>query len=107
MPWREVSVVDQREEFIRLAQQEGVNRRELCRRFGVSSKTGYKWLSRRPHETPGRSGVGIEAAVLAAIHPGRAGPDLGSGCSSSVSMFGIPGLTIRRVAVRTSASIAP
>jgi transposase InsO family protein len=84
MPWREVSVVDQREEFVRLAQQEGVNRRELCRRFGVSSKTGYKWLgraasgdswavdrSRRPHETPGRSGVGIEAAVLAVrdAHP--------------------------------------
>jgi transposase InsO family protein len=85
MPWREVSVVDQRREFVRLAQHEGTNRRELCRRFGISSKTGYKWLgraaggrdgwaadrSRRPRETPGRSEAGIEAAVLAVrdAHP--------------------------------------
>jgi hypothetical protein len=32
MPWREV---DQRREFVRLAMQEGVNRRELCRRPGT------------------------------------------------------------------------
>ena len=46
MPWREVSIVDQRAEFIRLALQEGVNRRELCRRFGISPQTGYTrlWL---------------------------------------------------------------
>jgi hypothetical protein len=35
MPWREVSVMDQRREFVRLAMQEGVNRRELCRRPGT------------------------------------------------------------------------
>jgi hypothetical protein len=35
MPWQEVSIVDQRREFVRLAMQEGVNRRELCRRFGI------------------------------------------------------------------------
>jgi transposase InsO family protein len=64
-----------------LASQEGANRRELCRRFGVSPKTGYKWLaragegaptspaltdrSRRPHTSPTRSSVTIEQAVLA------------------------------------------
>ena len=46
MPWREVSVMDQRREFVRLAMQEGANRRELCRRFGIHPDTGYKWLSR-------------------------------------------------------------
>ncbi len=46
MPWREVSVMDQRREFVRLAMQEGANRRELCRRFGISADTGYKWLAR-------------------------------------------------------------
>jgi transposase InsO family protein len=78
MPWREVSEVDQRREFVQLALQEGANRRELCRRFGISPDTGYKWLfrwasgetelasrSRRPHRTPGRSDASLEAAVLA------------------------------------------
>jgi transposase-like protein len=46
MPWREVSTVDQRREFVALASLEGANRRALCRRFGISAQTGYKWLSR-------------------------------------------------------------
>jgi transposase InsO family protein len=77
MPWREVSVVDQRREFVRLAMQEGANRRELCRRFGVHPDTGYKWLarwqadqvlvdrSRRPHSSPQQTDSAIEARVLA------------------------------------------
>lgn len=84
MPWREVSVLDQRREFVRLALGEGVNRRELCRRFGISAETGYKWLgrfaagdaaladrSRRPHASPRRSAADAEAAVLAVrdAHP--------------------------------------
>ena len=31
MPWREVSVMDQRREFVRVAAQDGANRRELKR----------------------------------------------------------------------------
>ncbi|WP_315831254.1 IS481 family transposase [Bradyrhizobium prioriisuperbiae] len=78
MPWREVSAMDQRREFVLLAQQEGVNRRELCRQFGISPYIGYKWLarwqtgdqeladrSRRPHAMPKRSDAAIEAQVLA------------------------------------------
>src|SRR5579862_8624895 len=77
MPWREVSAMDQRSEFVRLALQEGANRRELCRRFGISPDVGYKWIerfldgdealadrSRRPHASPGRSEAAIETAVL-------------------------------------------
>ena len=84
MPWREVSVMEQRREFVQLAVVEGVNRRELCRRFGISPQTGYKWLdrftagdkdladrSRRPHGSPGRSTAAIEASVVAVrdAHP--------------------------------------
>jgi len=84
MPWREVSVMEQRREFVWLALQEGVNRRELCRRFGISPQTGYKWLSRfadgettladhsrRPHSSPSRSATTVEALVLAVrdAHP--------------------------------------
>ena len=78
MPWREVLLMDQRKEFIRLFQQSDVNRRELCRRFQISPKTAYKWLARatagetgwardqprRPHVSPARSSAAIEAAVL-------------------------------------------
>lgn len=77
MPWREVSIMEQRREFVELAKPDGVNRRELCRRFGVSAKTGYKWLARsadgngaladqprRPRHSPRRSEAALEAAVL-------------------------------------------
>ena len=78
MPWQEVSVMDQRREFVRLAEQEGVNRRDLCGRFGISAQTGYKWLaraaggdaalvdrSRRPQHSPRRTAAALEAEVLA------------------------------------------
>lgn len=78
MPFRERSVVDEREEFVRLALSPGANRRELCRRFGISRSKGYKWLaryaaegwaglvdrSRRPRRSPRRSEASVEAAVL-------------------------------------------
>jgi transposase InsO family protein len=78
MPWREVTVVHQREEFVRLASQEGANVSELCRRFEISRKTGYKWLGRwssdglaglqdqsvRPRNSPGKTAAAIEAKVL-------------------------------------------
>ena len=77
MPWREVSAMDERREFVRLAMMEGANRRELCRRFGISADVGYKWLrrwqagdgeladrSRRPHESPQRSPPTLEERVL-------------------------------------------
>ncbi len=46
MPWREVSPMDEKMGFIGalLAQEE--NMTELCERFGVSRKTGYKLRSR-------------------------------------------------------------
>lgn len=83
MPWREVSKMDERREFVRLAMQEGANRRELCRRFGIHPDTGYKWLtraaageelsdrSRRPHTSPERTPVAIEQRVVAVrdAHP--------------------------------------
>jgi transposase InsO family protein len=75
--------MDQRGEFVRLATQEGANRRELCRRFGIHPDTGYKWLSRwqadqgladrsrRPHESPQRTAREVEERILAVrdAHP--------------------------------------
>lgn len=46
MPWKERDQMSLRLEFVELASQEGSNVRELCRRYGISPKTGYKWLER-------------------------------------------------------------
>src|SRR3954468_24445971 len=48
MPFCEVSVMDQKREFATFAMSEGSNIRELCRRFGISPTTGYKWIERYP-----------------------------------------------------------
>jgi transposase InsO family protein len=78
MPWQTRDTMHLRREFIELATQEGANRRALCRRFGISPKTAYKWLhraqqsdapalvdrSRRPHHSPTRTPPELEAAVL-------------------------------------------
>ena len=71
--------MSQRREFVLLAIQEDTNHSALCRRFGISRKTGYKWLkryraegdagladqSRRPHHHPAQTPPDLEAAVLA------------------------------------------
>lgn len=78
MPWREVTRMSLREEFVRLAMQAEVSRRELCRRFGIAPKTGYKWLlryaqqgtsgledrSRRPRHSPTRTAAEVEQRVI-------------------------------------------
>ena len=79
MPWNTVSAMSLRKEFVMLALTEGCNRRALCRRYGISPKTGYKWLhryqsqgpdglperSRRPHHSPGRTDAAIEHVIIA------------------------------------------
>ena len=78
MPWKEVSIMSQRLEFVTLASAEKANIRHLCRCYGLSSATAYKWLhrfqstgvngladrSRRPHQSPSRSAVEMEAAII-------------------------------------------
>ncbi|WP_154650051.1 helix-turn-helix domain-containing protein, partial [Methylophilus methylotrophus] len=55
MPWETRDIMSLREEFVHLATQEGANRRELCRRFGISPQTAYKWLLR--FNTHGKAGL--------------------------------------------------
>lgn len=89
MPWSTRDTMSLREEFITLARQEGANRRELCRRFGISPQTGYKWLarfsqqgspgladaSRRPLRSPGVTQEALQQAtvVLRREHPAWGG----------------------------------
>lgn len=46
MPWKELSVLKQREEFVREALTQTVPFTELCKQYDISRKTGYKWLQR-------------------------------------------------------------
>lgn len=90
MPWQECSVASEREAFVQMVQEEEVPIAELCRHFGISRKTGYKWLaraaagegltdhSRRPHTSPRQTTGEREAQVLAlrAQHPAWGGRKL-------------------------------
>lgn len=56
MPWKEQSVMDQRMEFALQAAAEVGSFTELCRSYGISTKTGYKWKQRFMEQ--GLSGLG-------------------------------------------------
>jgi len=78
MPWAEVSTMSLRYEFVMLSQQPRANMAELCRRFKISRKTGYKWCgrfaaggcialkdrSRRPQHSPSRTAAAMQETVV-------------------------------------------
>lgn len=76
MSWKESDRVSQRREFLDLAGVPGANMSLLCRRFGISRKTGYKWLKRaketdcledqprRPKQSPNRTSEQLEQHIL-------------------------------------------
>jgi len=80
MPWNEMSPMDQKTLFIADYRRQIFSMAELCRRFGVSRKTGYKWIeryeaegapglldrSRRPHTCPHQTEPDIVEEILAA-----------------------------------------
>jgi transposase InsO family protein len=77
MSWK-ATIMAQRVEFVRLASVEGQEFKEACSRFGISRKTGYKWMkrfsiegeagladqSRRPRTSPEKSSSKVESMVL-------------------------------------------
>jgi hypothetical protein len=46
MPWKEMSPIEQRMRFVSLAESGRFELMSLCRDFGISRKTGYKWLKK-------------------------------------------------------------
>jgi len=73
MSWNTRDAMSLKEEFISLALRPGANRRELCRRFGISPQTGYKWLRR--FETLGQAGL-LEQSRRPLNSPRQCKPDL-------------------------------
>jgi len=92
MPWREASPMDQRTQFIADHLRDVMSITELCALYGVSRKTGYKWIdrylrhgpagleegSRRPRRSPNQTAEEIVSALLDARrrHPRWGGKKL-------------------------------
>lgn len=78
MPFITRSIMSQRTEFCLLASKPGINMSDLCRRFKITRRTGYKWLmrykgegvvgllekSKRPHHFPNQTTPEIEDYVI-------------------------------------------
>jgi len=56
MPWRETSAMDERLRFVQDVHRPGWDVAELCRRYEISRKTGYKWLA--SYHAHGAAGLG-------------------------------------------------
>ena len=79
MPWQEVTPVEQRLEFIREYETELFTMTELAAQYGISRKTGYKWVeryaadgvlglqdrSRRPHDSPQATAPDLVQVLIA------------------------------------------
>jgi len=79
MPWRETSPMEERLQFVREYQSDLFTMTELAAHYGITPKTGYKWLeryaadgasglwdrSRRPHTSPQTTDPELVDAVLA------------------------------------------
>ena len=85
MPWTETRVVDQRTEFVLRIMRNVEHFGDVCREFGISRKTGYKWkerflkegllgmgdASRRPTKSPTEVGETMVCQIvkLRMAHP--------------------------------------
>jgi putative transposase len=79
MPWAERSIVKLRKEFVMKALSKDGSMTALCREYGISRKTGYKWIerfqkggleelvdaSRRPAANPLRTSAEVTLEILA------------------------------------------
>ena len=83
MPWENKTVEELRKEFVASAHEDS-NFSSLCREFGITRKTGYKWLrraeedlsfsdrSKRPHTLANRTAAETELRIVEvrSKHPG-------------------------------------
>jgi transposase-like protein len=112
-----------KEEFVALARQPGSNKRELCRRFGISPETGYKWLrryeaqgwqglqekSRRPITSPILTQSALEAEVvkLRQEHPAWGGRKISSNLKFSIAPSTVTNVLHRHALILPPASHQP
>src|SRR5438552_14327445 len=99
MPWRERSLMDVRLRFVQDVHRPGWSIAEVCRRYQVSRKTGYKWLehyekagpaglvdrSHRPYSCPHATPGPIVQQILTLQRRFRWGARKFAGCLPSAS----------------------
>lgn len=89
MPWEEVTVMDQKRKFIEASQQFAGSFKDLCASFGITPKTGYKYLkkyrkdglaglkdqNRKPKTSPNKTPQNIEDLIIKVrlLHPSWGG----------------------------------
>ena len=76
MPWKEKSVEEMREEFVKRVLSKEKSKSELCREYGISRPTGDKWIkrflleddlsdkSRAPFKTANKTPVEMEQFIV-------------------------------------------
>ena len=90
MPWKRTDPMEERMRLVMEVESEVFQMSELCERYGVSRKTGYKWLERYRKE-----GVaGLQDRSRAPLH-----------CPHSAKCSSRPGI-VTRMQQRQSASTA-
>jgi transposase InsO family protein len=77
MPWKEELLMDQKTQFVSEYLRDSLSFTELCQRYHISRKTGYKWIaryeaqgpaglldrSRRPHSSPDQTPDALRRAI--------------------------------------------
>ncbi len=78
MPWKELLPMDQKTQFVSEYLRDSLSFTELCQRYHISRKTGYKWIaryqalgsaglvdrSRRPHSSPDQTPDALRLAII-------------------------------------------
>lgn len=78
MPWNQVTPMDEKTQFIADVLRQEASISELCERYGISRKTGYKFIrryreegpeglcerSRRPHHCPHETSKTVAEALV-------------------------------------------
>jgi transposase InsO family protein len=118
MPWKESCTMGVREDFVLRAAEPGSNVSALCREYGVSRKTGYKWLvryreeglaglsdqSRRPRQSPLSVSGDVVADVvqIRSAHPRWGARKIAEILRRQLSATEAPSArTVHRILVRT------
>jgi hypothetical protein len=100
MPWKERTAVDEKKSFLIAWERQEQSFSSLCRYFGISRPTGYKWLER--FEAEGERGLEEQSRAplqhqgdgggATIAHPGAAGatPHVGAEEAEEVAGDGPP-----------------
>jgi len=73
MPWTQTDPVIERQKFVLAVLKQRLGIGEACLQFGISRKTGYKWLAR--HAERGMSGL-LDASRAPRQHPNQSPPEV-------------------------------